>query len=110
MTKLTFDISMSLDGFIAGPNQTLEQPLGERGELLHQWAFAAGGGANVVQQYLTSGLLDELQIHLVPVLLGDGVRLFDNLGTGQVELECTRAIESPTVTHVRYRVVRAGGT
>jgi dihydrofolate reductase len=216
MTKLTFDISMSLDGFIAGPNQTLEQPLGERGELLHQWAFAAvswrerhglsggetnadsevveeslrntgatvmgrrmfsggqgpweddpradgwwgddppfrhpvfilthhprepvtmqggttftfvadgieaaleqareaaggrdvavGGGANVVQQYLTSGLLDELQIHLVPVLLGDGVRLFDNLGTGQVELECTRAIESPTVTHVRYRVVRS---
>jgi hypothetical protein len=39
MAKLTFDISMSLDGFIAGPNQTLEQPLGEGGEQLHEWAF-----------------------------------------------------------------------
>jgi dihydrofolate reductase len=215
MAKLTLDISMSLDGFIAGPNQTLEQPLGEGGDRLHEWAFAAvswrerhglsggetnadsevveealrttgatvmgrrmfsggqgrweddptadgwwgddppfhhpvfvlthharapvtkqggttftfvtdgiqaaleearaaagdkdvavGGGANVVQQYLDAGLLDELQLHLAPVLLGDGVRLFDNLGTGQVELERTRVIESPTVTHVKYRVVR----
>jgi dihydrofolate reductase len=39
MTQVTFDISMSLDGFIAGPNQTLEQPLGEGGEQLHEWAF-----------------------------------------------------------------------
>jgi dihydrofolate reductase len=69
---------------------------------------AVGGGANVVQQYLRAGLLDELQIHVVPVLLGDGVRLFENhLGAGQVALECTRVIESPTgVTHLRYRVVK----
>lgn len=62
------------------------------------------GGA---QQYLTAGLLDELQIHIVPVLLGDGVRLFENhLGTAPGELECTRVIESPTgVIHLRYRVV-----
>jgi len=209
------DISMSLDGFTAGPNQTLEEPLGEGGEGLHEWAVAAqswreahglsggesnrdsevieeslrntaatvmgrrmfsggagaweddpkangwwgddppfhhpvfilthharepvamqggttfnfvtdgiesaleqaraaagdknvavAGGANVVQQYLKAGLLDELQIHLVPVLLGDGVRLFDNLGPGEVELEPTRAIESPAVTHLRYRVVK----
>jgi dihydrofolate reductase len=215
MGKLTLDISMSLDGFIAGPNQTLEQPLGEGGDRLHEWAYAAaswrerhgasggetdgdsevideslrntgatvmgrrmysgghgeweedpnadgwwgenppfrhpvfvltrharepvtkeggttftfvtdgiepaleqaraaagdknvaiGGGANVVQQYLNSGLLDELQIHLSPVLLADGVRLFDNLASGQLGLECTRVIESPTVTHLKYRVVK----
>jgi len=213
MTKLTLDISMSLDGFIAGPNRTLEQPLGAGGERLHEWAFglaswrerhglsggetnadaevvaesvsktgavlmgrrmfsggegpwhddpnadgwwgddppfrvpvfvlthharetvskqggttftfatdgleaaleqaraaagdkdvAVAGGANVVQQYLRAGLLDELQIHLVPVLLHDGVRLFDQLGAGQVQLETTRVVDSPAVTHLRYRV------
>jgi dihydrofolate reductase len=57
---------------------------------------AVGGGANVVQQYMQAGLLDGLQIHLVPVLLGNGVRLFENhLGEGLGELECTRVIESP---------------
>ena len=215
MTRLILDISMSLDGFIAAPNQTLAQPLGEGGERLHEWAFvlksfrehhglpggedtadsevveeslrttgatvmgrrmfsggqgtwdddpnadgwwgedppfrhpvfvlthhprepvtkqsgttyifvtdgiesalaqaraaagdkdvAVGGGANVAQQYLKAGRLDELQIHLVPVLLGGGVRLFDHLGTEQVELDRTRLIESPAVTHLRYRVVK----
>jgi len=69
---------------------------------------ALGGGANLVQQYLKAGLLDQLQLHVVPVLLGDGVRLFGNqLGAGQVELVRTRVIESPTgVTHLRYRVVK----
>jgi dihydrofolate reductase len=216
MAKLTLDISMSLDGFIAGPNQTRDQPLGEGGEGLHEWVVvleswrerhglsggetnpdsevvdealrntgatvmgrrmfsggegawaddtnadgwwgedppfhhpvfilthhprekvtkqggttftfvtdgieaaleqalaaagdkdvAVGGGANVAQQYLKAGLLDELQLHVVPVLLGDGVRLFDgHVGSGQVELECTRVIQSPAVTHLRYRVVK----
>jgi dihydrofolate reductase len=215
MPRLTLDISMSLDGFIAGPNQTLEQPLGEGGERLHDWVFplaswrkphglgggetgpddavvaegiertgavvmgrrmfsggegpweddpnaeawwgdnppfhvpvfvlthhprqpvikeggttftfvtdgieaaleqawaAAGdkdvalaGGANVVQQYLKAGLLDELQIHVVPLLLGGGVRLFDDLGPDQIQLEATRVIESATVVHLRFRVVR----
>jgi dihydrofolate reductase len=211
MARLTLDISMSLDGFIAGPNPTLEQPLGEGGERLHEWAFrleswrerhghsggernaddevvqeslratgavvmgrrmfsggagpweddpradgwwgddppfhvpvfvlthharetvtkqggtsfsfvtagieaaleqaraAAGdkdvalaGGANAAQQYLKAGLLDELQIHLVPVLLGSGVRLFDRLGADPIELEATRMIASPFVTHLRF--------
>ncbi|MEA2182408.1 MAG: hypothetical protein QOF69_1593 [Solirubrobacteraceae bacterium] len=215
MAKLTLNISMSLDGFIAGPNQTLEEPLGQGGSGLHEWALAAlswrerhglpggeantdsdvieesvgnigatvmgrrmfsggegpwesdpnadgwwgdhppfghpvfilthharqpvtkqggttftfvtdgvqaafdqaraaagdkdvavGGGADVAQQYLKAGLLDELQIHLVPVLLGGGVRLFDQLAPGQVELQGTRAIQSPTVTHLSYRVVK----
>ena len=47
-----------------------------------------------------------MQIHLVPVLLGDGVRLFDNLAGADVGLECTRVIEAPGVTHVTYRVFR----
>jgi dihydrofolate reductase len=215
MTKLTLDISMSLDGFIAGPNQTLEEPLGKGGERLHEWVtrleawrephgleggetnadsevvtealaaagaivmgrrmfsggegpweddpnpdawwgdnppfhvpvfvithheretvakeggttftfvtdgiesaleqaravagdknVALGGGADVVQQYLKAGLLEELQIHVVPLLLGGGVSLFGSLGIDQAELEQTRVIASPSVTHLRYSVRR----
>lgn len=68
---------------------------------------AVAGGANAVQQYLKAGLLDELQIHVVPVLLGAGIRLFDHLGPEQIELERTRVIDSPAVTHLRFRVVKA---
>src|SRR6266536_1100517 len=180
MPKLTLDISMSLDGFIAGPNQTLEQPLGEGGDQLHEWVFglaswrephglsggepnadgwwgdvppfhvpvfvlthharetvtkqggtsytfvtdgieaaleqaraAAGdkdvalaGGATVVQQALKAGLLDQLQIHLAPVLLGDGVSLFDRLGADAPELEVGRVVASPSVTHLRFGVAK----
>jgi dihydrofolate reductase len=216
MTRLISDISVSLDGFVAGPRQTLEKPLGEGGEQLHEWAFrlatfrerhgmeggardaddeiaaeslgatgavvmgrrmfsggagpweddpnaggwwgddppfgvpvfvlthharepmvlqggtsftfvtggveaaleraraaAAGkdialaGGASVIQQCLKAGLLDELQVHVAPVLLGDGVRLFEPLGIEPFELEATRVVSSPYVTHIRYRI---GGT
>jgi dihydrofolate reductase len=217
MARLTLDISTSLDGFVAGPNPTLEEPLGEGGERLHEWVVAVqgwrrmhgltggetnvdndiveeglrntgatvmgrrmfsggegpweedpnadawwgddppfhhpvfvlthharepvtkeggttftfvtdgieaaleqaraaagdkdvavGGGANVAQQYMRAGLLDELQIHVAPVLLGDGVRLFETgLTDPPAELENTRVIESPTgVAHLRYRVVK----
>jgi dihydrofolate reductase len=212
MAKLTFDISMSLDGFVAGPNQRLEEPLGDGGEQLHEWVLrlaswreahgreggergvddevveetvasagaivmgrnmfgggegpwgdepwtgwwgddppfhvpvfvlthharepltltdttftfvtdgiesalqqataAAGdravniaGGGNVVQQYLKAGLVDEFQVHVAPLLLGGGVRLFDQLGPEPPKLEVARVIESPFVTHLRYRVV-----
>ena len=64
------------------------------------------GGAKVVQQFVRAGLLDELQIHLAPVLLGAGVRLFDHTDPKHVELESTRMIESPKVTHLRYRFVK----
>ena len=63
------------------------------------------GGAQVIQQYLAAGLLDELEVHIVPVLLGDGARLFDNLGDAEPHLEQVRAVEAPGVAHVKYRVV-----
>ena len=215
MGELILDISMSLDGFVAGPNPSLERPLGEGGDALHEWAYglaawrephglsggetgpvgdavkealdatgavlmgrrmfsggagpweddpnadgwwgdkppfrvpvfvlthhpretvekqggtsftfvtdgiesaleqaravagdkdvAIGGGASVVQQYLAAGQLDEVQMHLAPVLLGGGVRLFDEREGGPFTLELTRTIESPSATHVRYRVVK----
>jgi dihydrofolate reductase len=62
-----------------------------------------GGGAAVVQQYLAAGLVDEMLISLVPVFLGAGTRLFDNLGTNPPRPQQVEAIEAPGVTHIRYR-------
>lgn len=212
MSKLRCHISISLDGFVAGPNQSQENPLGEGGERLHDWAVSlaawreyhgmeggevnastqvmeetaenvgAGimgrnmfgpvlgdrgdegwkgwwgddppyhnsvfilthhprdpvemeggttfhfvtegieraleharaaangqdvrlwGGAQVAQQYMAAGLLDVLELHVVPVLLGGGARLFDNLADADVRLEQVRAVEAPGVTHLKYRV------
>jgi dihydrofolate reductase len=73
---------------------------------------AAGGknvvvrGGNVVQQCIKAGLLDEIQIHLLPVLVGEGTRLLDHLGTRQIDLESTRVTESSGVTHFRFRVIK----
>ena len=77
-------------------------------------ARAAAGGKDValmgtaaVQQCLRAGLLDELTLHLVPVLLGSGARLLDRLGeAAPVELQCVRVVDAPGVTHLQYRVVR----
>ena len=63
-----------------------------------------GGGAAVINQYLAAGLVDELHLHVVPVLLGGGARLFDGVGPG-VRLEQVRAVEAPGVSHLKYRVV-----
>jgi dihydrofolate reductase len=213
MARLRFQVGMSVDGFVAGPNPSIEHPLGIGGERLHEWAFAnaawrkphgleggednastavieeslenvgatvmgrnmfgggpgpwgdepwegwwgedppfhvpvfvlthhareplekhggttfffvtdgiesaleqaqqaaggrdvsLGGGAHVAQQYLAAGLLDELQLHVVPVLLGDGSRLFENLAGADVRLEPMGVIAAPGVTHLKYRVV-----
>jgi dihydrofolate reductase len=213
VSKLRCHISISLDGFVAGPNQSEENPLGEGGERLHDWNVplaawreahekqggevnestrifeesrenigasvmgrnmfgpigggdwgdeqwtgwwgddppfhhsvfvvthhprdpvemkggttyhfvtdgiesaldqakqAAGGkdvmllgGGNIAQQYLAAGLLDELELHVVPLLLGGGSRLLDNLGDTKVQLEQVRAVEAPGVAHLKYRV------
>src|SRR3712207_2375499 len=66
----------------------------------------AVGAASIAQQCLRAGLLDEVHVDLVPVLLGDGVRLFEHLGTTPIELESTRVIEAPDVTHLTFRVVK----
>jgi dihydrofolate reductase len=66
----------------------------------------AVGAADVAQQYLRAGLVDEVHIDLVAILLGGGVRMFANLHELQTRLECTRVIESDGVTHLSYRVVR----
>jgi dihydrofolate reductase len=63
-------------------------------------------GANLVQQCIRAGLLDEIHLDLVPVLLGGGVRLFDHLGTAPIELKSTRVIEGAGVTHLTFRVVK----
>ena len=202
MGKVITELSMSLDGFVAGPNDSPDNPMGDGGMRLFQWynsgdtafplpgtdmvfkisrasagllqetwptigAMVAGrrmfdiagawsgnppgGGpcfvvthtvpqewvkdgspftfvtdgvesairqakkaagdknvavssANIAQQCIKAGLLDEIQIDLVPVLLGGGVRLFDHLGTEPIELECTRVVDAPGVTHLIYRL------
>ena len=63
-----------------------------------------GGGASAVQQYLATGLVDEFELHVVPVLLGAGARLLEHVG--DLYVEQVRAIEAPGVTHLRFRVVR----
>ncbi len=64
------------------------------------------GGADLGQQYLAAGLIDEIQIHLVPILFGGGIRMFDHLGAEHIELEPVEVIEGPSATHLRYRVRR----
>jgi dihydrofolate reductase len=63
------------------------------------------GGAHITNQYLAAGLLNELELHVVPVLLGDGARLFDNLDTAGAQLQQVRAVEAPGVTHLKYTVM-----
>jgi dihydrofolate reductase len=81
MSKVKVHITMSLDGFVAGP---------------------IGGGASVVPQYLAAGLLDEIVVSIVPLFLGGGARLFYNLGEPGPRLRQVQAIEAPGVTHIRY--------
>ena len=63
-------------------------------------------GASIAQQCLKAGLLDEIQIDLAPVLLGDGVRLFDHLGNSPIDLEPLAVVQGLDVTHLRYRVIK----
>lgn len=64
------------------------------------------GGASTVQQYLREGLIDELQLHVVPPLLGDGLRLFEGLGAGLQRLEPIQMVDTPLATHLKYRFVK----
>jgi dihydrofolate reductase len=86
-----------IDGGIASAIAQASAAVGEK-------EICVAGGPATAQQFLKAGLIDEIQIHLVPVLLGAGLRLFD-IGA-PVNLEQTRVLEAPGVTHFRYRVVK----
>lgn len=64
------------------------------------------GGANTAQQYLEAGLLDEINIDLVPILLGYGIRLFEHLAPDHVALETIRVVDAPGVTHLKFHVTK----
>ena len=84
---------------LAAAMRDAKRAAGDRDVLVH--------GAGIAPRALAAGLLDEVQIHLVPVLFGEGRRLFDHLGTGRHELERTRVLAGEGgVTHLRYRVRR----
>jgi dihydrofolate reductase len=83
----------------------IEAGLGRAKAAAGQRDVGIWGGANIMREYLMAGLLDEVQIHLIPVLLGGGVRLFEDLGRERVELERTRTIESLKATHLRFRIL-----
>jgi dihydrofolate reductase len=65
------------------------------------------GGANVLQQYLEAGLVDEIYLHVAPVLFGQGTRLFDHIGSQHVELNLEQVTQTPDALHMRYRVIRS---
>jgi dihydrofolate reductase len=83
-----------------GIESALEQARRAAGDLDVQ----IGGGANAIQQYLAAGLVDEFQLHVVPVVLGKGERSL--VKVGDLRFEQLRAIEAPGVTHIKYRVIR----
>jgi dihydrofolate reductase len=82
----------------------IESALAQAQAAAGEKAICVAGGATTAQQFLQAGLIDEVQIHLVPVLLGEGIRLFDH--GAPMELEQTRVLESPGVTHLRFRIVK----
>jgi riboflavin biosynthesis pyrimidine reductase len=67
---------------------------------------ALGGGAILARQFIAAGLLDEISLHVVPVLFGSGTRLVEDLGVGEIRLEPVSVIDTPSATHLRHRVVR----
>jgi dihydrofolate reductase len=119
MTKVLAGITMSVDGYVAGPDDGPGKGLGEGGERLHYWreavaraADAAGGkdvhvmgGAGVIRQALEEGLVDELSIIVAPFVLGGGKRLFEGFTTS-VELEHLGVRQSQYATFIEYRVTR----
>lgn len=82
-----------------------EAPWGEDGTF-HLPCFVVTHRPAETRVNLRAGLLDEIQINLVPVLLGAGTRLFEHLGTAPIELERTRMVGSSTMTHLTYRLVK----
>jgi dihydrofolate reductase len=83
----------------------IESALAQAKEAAGDKNISIAGGASTIQQYLEAGVVDELQIHFAPLLLGRGTRLFRDTGAQLPRLETIRVLESPAVTHVKYRVL-----
>lgn len=83
----------------------VESALAQAGASAGDRNVHVSGGASVIGQALGAGLVDELDVSVVPLLLGSGAKLFEGVGT-DVQLEQVRVVEAPGVTHLRYRVVR----
>jgi len=81
----------------------IESALAQAREAAGDQDVFIGGGADVINQYLAAGLVDELELHVVPRILGGGARLF--AGLGPLELDLVRTVEAPGVTHLKYRVI-----
>jgi dihydrofolate reductase len=82
----------------------IESALGQARAAAAGQDVLVGGGADVINQYLAAGLVDELELHIGSLVLGAGARLFEGVGPG-LTLEQVRAVEAPGVTHVKYRVL-----
>jgi dihydrofolate reductase len=93
--------------FVTNVQSGLEQAFAAAGEK----DVAILGGGTIIREYLRAGLLDEVQIHIVPLLLGRGIRLFPDTDPHHLELSTTRCLETPGATHLRFEVVtrNAGG-
>jgi dihydrofolate reductase len=98
--KLTMEAGTTFTSVTEGIEAALEQARKVAGD----GDVMIAGGANAVQQYLAAGLLDELDLHIVPILLRSGERLLENVG--EPTFEPVTVVASPAVTHVKYRVVR----
>ena len=85
----------------------IESALAQAREAAGDKDVAIGGGASAIQQFLNRSLLDELEIHVVPLLLGSGTRLFDGIDAEHVKLERLHVIDSPAVTHLRGSAPRS---
>jgi dihydrofolate reductase len=68
--------------------------------------IAVMGGAEIGQQYIRAGLVDEISIYLVPVLFGGGTRMFEHLREDHIQLETVKVIETPAATYLRFRIVK----
>jgi dihydrofolate reductase len=88
--------------FVEGIDRTLEAARAAAGHKV----ISVMGGANVAQQFLRAGLIDQIQLHVVPILLGSGMRLFEGIGSESVALAVVEVIPTAAVTHLRYQVVK----
>jgi dihydrofolate reductase len=111
MTSVFFDVGISLDGFLAGPNRGPANPLGDRGTTSHEWMFrtaasrellATSGGERGIAAFVRERLVDDFTLHVAPVLLGSGVPLFDGIGPEHLAPSRAETIAAPQGTHMRF--------